>query len=168
MIKVVLEDGVKLPSFESEMAAGADITARSVKMVFSGIKEITGERLEKIQKDFQERGSIKMRSHERILFGTGIHIAYMDPSFELQVRNRSGMALKTGLLVANSPGTIDADYRGEIGIILVNTTEYLGNVIKDSRIAQIVPKIVTPCEFVEVDTVEDTQRGFEGFGSTGK
>jgi dUTP pyrophosphatase len=101
----------------------------------------------------------------RALVPTGIAIA-LPPGFEGQVRSRSGLALKSGIAVLNSPGTVDADYRGEIGVILVNFGHAPFTVRRGDRIAQLV---IAPCsraEWKEAATLPSTQRGGGGFGST--
>jgi dUTP pyrophosphatase len=88
--------------------------------------------------------------------------------FEAQIRPRSGLALKHGLTVLNSPGTIDADYRGPVGVILVNLGSETVTISHGERIAQMVVAPVTRAVFVEVDRLEETTRGAGGFGSTGR
>lgn len=168
MISVVLQEGVELPKYETPGASGLDVKAISILKVFKGDVEVEGDKLEKIKANFIDRGFIKLRGHERILFGTGITIADMPQDVELQVRNRSGVALKRGLLVANSPGTVDADYRGEIGVIIYNSSPYLNKVEKNERIAQIVPSKVHKEEFGRTTEIIETSRGTGGFGSSGK
>lgn len=108
MISLKLEEGVELPKYGSELASGADIKAHSILKVFKGDVEKPEEEVEKVRQNFNERGYIKLRGFERILFGTGITVADMPQDVELQVRSRSGVSLKRGLVVANQPGTIDA------------------------------------------------------------
>lgn len=167
MISLVLKEGVELPKYETENSAGFDVRANNIIKAYKGTVEVDEERLEKIKESFEKRGYIKMRAHERILFGTGITVADMPADVEIQVRPRSGLSLKTGLMVSNSPGTIDADYRGEIGIILYNSTPYLNQVNKDTRIAQLVTAKVHKEEFGKTSEVIETIRGAGSFGSTG-
>lgn len=102
-----------------------------------------------------------------ILLKTGLAVE-VPPGYELQIRPRSGISLKTGLMIKNSPGTIDSDYRGEIGIIVYNNGERYGHCInKGERIAQAVLKRVERAEIFEVMELSDTERGVGGFGSTG-
>ena len=101
-----------------------------------------------------------------LMIPTGISIA-LPATLEAQVRSRSGLAAKHNVAVLNSPGTIDSDYRGEIGVILVNHGKYPFAVRKGDRIAQMVIAQVWPMPLVEVDTLEETARGRGGFGSTG-
>lgn len=91
----------------------------------------------------------------------------MEQGFEAQVRPRSGMAYKKGLTVLNAPGTIDADYRGEIGVILVNLSNEIVSIEPGERIAQLVFAKYEQAIFVETEQLNDTKRGSGGFGSTG-
>jgi len=166
MIKFKLKEGVKLPKYESEQAVGLDVIANSIIKSFKGDNEIVNDKLSKIKKGFEDRGYIKMRPFERILFGTGLILADIDNNLEIQVRSRSGMSLKKGIIVANQPGTIDPDYRGEIGIILYNSTPFLNKVEKNDRIAQLVINEIKRIELKEVDLIKKTKRGSDGFGST--
>ena len=103
---------------------------------------------------------------ERALVHTGL-VMLLPPMYEAQVRPRSGLALKSGITVLNTPGTIDSGYRGEIGVILMNHSKAAFNVRKGDKIAQLVIAPVTQPEVVETDTIDDTDRGEGGFGSTG-
>lgn len=102
----------------------------------------------------------------RALVPTGLIVA-VPPGFELQVRPRSGLALRHGLIVPNSPGTIDLDYRGEVQVILLNAGEAPFTVARGMRIAQAVLAPVTRLAWREVETVDETARGAGGFGSSG-
>ena len=102
----------------------------------------------------------------RALVHTGL-VMMLPPDAEAQVRSRSGLALKHGVAVLNSPGTIDAGYRGEVGVILVNLGEEPFHVEKGMKIAQIVVAPVVRAEIAETDEVDSTDRGAGGFGSTG-
>ena len=169
MIKFKLEEGIELPKFESALASGFDVVAHSIIKVYKGDKEVTGEKLDKIRQSFNDRGYIKLRPFERVLFGTGLTLADINTSLEIQVRPRSGVSLKRGLFVANSPGTIDADYRGACGVIIYNSTPFLNQVDKGERIAQFVPAYVAERpEITSSEDVSSTERGKGGFGSTGK
>ena len=103
---------------------------------------------------------------QRALIPTGLRIA-LPEGFECQVRPRSGLALKHGITVLNSPGTIDADYRGEIGIILVNLSTEPFVINPGERIAQLVVAQHSRVEWQAVETLDDTERGTGGFGHTG-
>lgn len=176
MIKISLKktiEEVEIPSFGSELSSGFDVKAMRILKVFKGDTEVIGERFEKIQKAFEEKGSIKLRAFERVLFDTGLQVADIehkiaDTMIELQVRSRSGIALKQGLIVANQPGTIDEDYRGTIGVILMNSTPFLSEIKKGERIAQIVPGYVPAYRIDFTEEVTETERGNKGFGSSGK
>ena len=103
----------------------------------------------------------------RVLVHTGL-VAVIPEGYELQVRSRSGLALKSGVAVLNSPGTVDAGYRGEIGVILANFGDGEFAVGKGDRVAQLVAAPVTVAEIFETDSVDATDRGAGGFGSTGR
>jgi dUTP pyrophosphatase len=104
---------------------------------------------------------------ERVLVPTGLFIA-IPPGYEAQVRPRSGLAIKHGLTLLNSPGTIDADYRGEIGVILINHGREAVAIQRGDRIAQLVIAGVVECELREVPVLPETSRGNGGFGSSGR
>lgn len=109
---------------------------------------------------------VKIKPFQRVLIPTGISIE-LPEGFEAQIRPRSGLALKYGITVLNTPGTIDADYRGEIGVILINFGQEDFTVERGMRIAQMVVSPVVQAEIVEVEELVETQRGNGGFGSTG-
>ena len=104
---------------------------------------------------------------KRALVHTGL-VMLLPPMYEAQVRPRSGLALKSGVTVLNTPGTIDSGYRGEVGVILANFGDADFHVRKGDKIAQIVIAPVTQPEIVETTEVDETDRGADGFGSTGK
>lgn len=133
-----------LPKYETVAAAGADVRACLGK----------GE-------------SMTLKPGERVLVPTGLSFE-IPVGYEVQVRPRSGLSLKTGLLVVNSPGTIDADYRGEVKIILGNLGKEDEIIEHGTRVAQLVVAPVTQANFVETDELSSTERGEGGFGSTGK
>lgn len=110
---------------------------------------------------------IQLAPLERILVPTGLHIA-LPNNWEAQVRPRSGLAIKQGLTCLNTPGTIDADYRGEIKVILINLSNELQVIQDGDRIAQIVFQKVEKMEWQLVESLDTTQRGEGGFGHTGK
>lgn len=164
-----LSEDVEFPRKQSESAEGYDVRAIDIINVFKGDKPIDAKKLEKVKEGFHKRGYIKLRGFERILFSTGLQVGYLPEDYELQVRPRSGMAIKQGLTVINSPGTIDSDYRGIIGVGIYNSSPFLTTVNKYDRIAQIVPKVSSKhIGLVETEEIEFTLRGEEGFGSTGK
>jgi dUTP pyrophosphatase len=112
-------------------------------------------------------GDFILHPGERALVPTGIAIE-IPPGFEAQVRPRSGLALRHGIALVNSPGTIDADYRGEIGVIVVNLGSEPFTVTNGERIAQMVFARCARAEFIEVDELGETDRGAGGFGHTGR
>ena len=104
---------------------------------------------------------------ERALIPTGLAMV-VPPGYEAQVRPRSGLALKNGITVLNSPGTIDSDYRGEIGVILLNTGRAPFTIARGDRIAQLVITAAPQARLIEVNELPETGRGAGGFGSTGR
>jgi len=104
---------------------------------------------------------------ERALVPTGLYIA-LPPGFEAQIRPRSGLAIKKGITVLNTPGTIDADYRGEIGVILINFSAEPFLIEDGERICQMVVAAHAQATWEQVDTLDETERGAGGFGHTGK
>lgn len=130
-----------LPRYMTELAAGVDLHAD----LAAGITLAPGE---------------------RTLIPTGLALA-IPPGFEGQVRPRSGLALKKGVSLVNSPGTIDADYRGEVGIIIINHGQEAVTIAPGERIAQLIIAPVVRVEFLEVDELETTRRNAGGFGHTG-
>ena len=133
--------GLDLPTYASAGAAGMDLQAA-------------------IDAD------IRIAPGARALIPTGFAMA-LPPGHELQIRPRSGLALKQGVMLANSPGTIDEDYRGEIGVILLNAGQETVVVSRGMRIAQAVLAPVLRAAWSEIETLGDTARGAAGFGSTG-
>ena len=132
-------EGLPLPAYASAGAAGMDVVAAEALTLAPG---------------------------ERHAVATGFAIA-IPPGYEVQVRPRSGLALKHGVTCLNTPGTIDSDYRGEVKVILANLGADPFPIERGDRIAQLVPAAVTRGAFQEVDTLDDTARGEGGFGSTG-
>ena len=141
-IKRLREFDWDLPRYETKGAAGMDVRA------------------------FVETGSFTLKPMERALAPTGLALE-IPPGYEMQIRPRSGLALKHGVTMANAPGTIDSDYRGEIGIILINLGNSDFELTHGARIAQMVLAPVARCAWVEVDILGETSRGQQGFGSTG-
>jgi dUTP pyrophosphatase len=130
-----------LPAYETAGSAGMDIRANINQLV-------------------------EIEPFGRVLIKTGLFIE-LPNGFEAQIRTRSGMALKKGLSVLNSPGTIDADYRGEIGVILVNISNEKKEIKDGDRIAQMVIAKIEQPKLIEVTELNQTKRGAGGFGSTG-
>ena len=133
-------EGLPLPAYASHGAAGMDVVAAEDVTIVPGARHAVA---------------------------TGFAIA-IPPGHEVQVRPRSGLALKHGITCLNTPGTIDEDYRGEVKVILANLGSESFEVKRGERIAQLVPAVVTKAEFDEVDSLDDTHRGAGGFGSTGR
>ena len=134
-------EGLDLPAYATPGAAGMDLLAAVAE-------------------------SVTIAPGARALIPTGLRVA-LPAGHELQVRPRSGLALKNGILLANSPGTIDEDYRGEIGIIVLNAGDVPFTVERGMRIAQAVLAPVTRAAWAEAETLPETARGAGGFGSTG-
>ena len=141
-VKVVREKGVELPKYETKGSAGMDVRAN--------IKE-----------------SITLKSLERILVPTGLKVAIPE-GYEIQVRPRSGLAIKHGITMLNTPGTVDSDYRGELKVIVVNLSNEAYTIEPNERIGQFVLNKIEQIEFVEVEELDSTERGEGGFGHTGK
>lgn len=140
-ILIRAERGANLPEYKTPDAAGADICARVDTPV-------------------------SIPPGGRALIPTGLFME-IPQGYEVQVRPRSGLALKKGITVLNSPGTIDADYRGEVGVLLVNLGSEPWECTDGERIAQIVTAPVVRSRFVPADSLSDTARGEGGYGSTG-
>lgn len=137
-------EGLALPAYETSGSAGMDLRAA-----------------------VPEEAPLTLEPGTWALVPTGLKIA-LERSYEAQVRPRSGLALKHGLTCLNSPGTIDSDYRGEVGVILINHGQEPFVIRRGERIAQLVIARHEQAEVVEVDTLDDTVRGTGGFGSTGR
>ncbi|MCR4958366.1 MAG: dUTP diphosphatase [Prevotella sp.] len=140
-IQIVNRSRHPLPAYATQLSAGMDLRA-----------------------DTQE--PIVLQPMERRLIPTGLYIA-LPPGYEAQVRPRSGLALKRGITVLNAPGTIDADYRGEVGVLLINLSQEPFTVNDGERIAQMVVARHEQAELVEVESLDETQRGAGGYGHTG-
>lgn len=137
-------DGLPLPAYETSGSAGMDLRAA-----------------------IDENLPVILAPGARTLVPTGLKIA-LEPGFEAQVRPRSGLALKHGITCLNSPGTIDSDYRGEVGVILINHGQEAFVIQRGERIAQMVIARHEQAAMVEVETLDETARGAGGFGSTGR
>lgn len=148
IVRVMREPGadaaLPLPRYETAGAAGADLRA-----------------------DLMGGPAIVLDPGGRALIGTGLRVAVPE-GWEMQIRPRSGLALRHGVTVANAPGTIDADYRGPLGVILVNLSDTPFVVEHGARIAQAVVAPAPQATWRAVDTLDDTARGAGGFGSTGR
>jgi len=161
-IKKLFED-VVVPQYAKEGDAGMDVRAYLSKDFMD--KEY-GNPLN-LPALYYSDTSVFIQPGERKIIPTGIKVA-IPLGYEIQVRPRSGMAVKKGVTVLNSPGTIDSGYRGEIGVILHNTTMLAQEIEHGERIAQLVLSEVPTIEWEEVEELSETSRGEGGFGSTGK
>lgn len=157
-----LSPDAKDPVRANPTDSGIDVFAHSFKQLYKN----TGVHLAEGDPDLAV-DSIKLKFAERLLVGTGIQ-ATVIPGFEIQVRPRSGLALKYGLTVANSPGSVDTDFRGELGVILVNLSPSEQTIFLKDKIAQLVVAPVTLSAIQEVEELPSTKRGAGGFGSTGR
>ena len=148
MVQVALKtlphfDGLELPAYETANSAGVDLRAAVA-----------------------ESAPVTLARGERTLIPTGLAMEIPE-GYEAQIRPRSGLAIKNGVTALNSPGTIDADYRGEVQVILINHGAEPFTVERGMRIAQMVIAPVTQVTFATTDDLSDTERGSGGFGSTG-
>lgn len=137
-------EGLALPAYETAQSAGMDLRAA-------------------VPAD----APVTLQPGDRALIPTGLQIA-LEPGHEAQVRPRSGLALKHGITCLNSPGTIDADYRGEVGVILINHGREPFVVARGERIAQLIVAAFVQAAPLEVEALDETARGAGGFGSTGR
>ncbi len=140
-VKIVNRSGFDLPAYETPGSAGMDVRAA----------------LEQ---------PLTLQPGDRALIPTGLRIQ-LPEGYECQVRPRSGLALKKGITVLNTPGTVDADYRGEIGIILINLSREPFEIVPGERIAQLVINQYTRIQWEPVERLDETKRGDGGFGHTG-
>jgi dUTP pyrophosphatase len=120
-----------------------------------------------LRANFLDRGAVVLEPGARILVPTGLRLAVPE-GYEVQLRPRSGLALKHGITLPNSPGTIDSDYRGPLGVIVMNAGSEAFEIAHGDRIAQMVVAPVVRARFTLVDALADTDRGTGGFGSTGR
>ena len=141
-VKIVNRSGHALPDYSTPNSAGMDLRAK--------LNE-----------------AVTLKPMERSLIPTGLYME-LPEGYEAQIRPRSGLALKKGISIVNTPGTIDADYRGEIGIILINLSDRDFVVNDGERICQMVINKVESISWSEVESLDDSERGAGGFGHTGK
>lgn len=142
-VKIVNKSNNNLPAYETVCSAGMDLRA------------------------YLPEGPIVIKPMQRVLVPTGLFMEIPE-GYEGQVRPRSGLAIKSGITVLNTPGTIDADYRGEVKIILINLSDTDFTINSGDRVAQIVFARCEQMEMVCVETLSETERGAGGFGHTGK
>ena len=141
IVKVINKSNNKLPEYATSMSAGFDLRANLEEPV-------------------------TLKAGDRMLIGTGLFIA-LEPGYEAQVRPRSGLALKKGITVLNAPGTVDADYRGEVGVILYNASKEDFVIEPGERIAQMVIAKYEQISWEQVEVLDKTERGAGGYGHTG-
>lgn len=165
-IQVINRGQQALPKFETSGAAGADIRADFSRISEYPIKVYGGAEVISAGQS-HNKVMIKLTPHSRALIPTGLYMAIPE-GYELQIRPRSGLALKEGLSLANCTATIDSDYRGEVGIIILNTSNEDRFIEDGERIAQILLKRVEQFSWEEVENLSETRRGEGGFGHTNK
>ena len=141
-IKIVNKSPFDLPRYATQAAAGMDLRANL-------------------------EAPVTLAPMQRMIVPTGLSIE-LPIGYEAQVRPRSGLAAKHGITVLNAPGTVDADYRGDIGVILINLSDQPFEIVPGERIAQMVIARHEQAEWQEVEVLDDTERGAGGFGHTGK
>jgi len=143
VVRLEHAEGLPLPTYQSDEAAGMDLLAA-----------------------VGEDAPLVLAPGERALVPTGL-VLELPPAMEGQIRPRSGLALRHGITVLNSPGTVDSDYRGEVKVLLINLGQDAWEIQRGERIAQLVIQRVERAELIEVAVLNDTRRGAGGFGSTG-
>jgi dUTP pyrophosphatase len=141
-IKVINRSGHPLPQYATSASAGMDLRANIDKEIY-------------------------LAPLQRAMIPTGLYLE-LPPGFEAQIRPRSGLAARHGITVLNAPGTIDADYRGEVCVILVNLSDTGFTILDGERICQMIIAKHETAELVQVETIDETERGSGGFGHTGK
>ena len=142
IVNIINKSNHPTPSYQTKASAGMDLRANI-------------------------ENPVELKPLERTIIKTGLFIA-LPEGYEAQVRPRSGLAFKYGITVLNSPGTIDADYRGDIGVILINHSKYSFEIKNGERIAQLIIAKHETVSWLPVDTLAESERGSGGFGSTGK
>lgn len=140
-VNVINKSNNKLPVCETSGSAGMDLLANT-------------------------NGPITLKPMQRLVIKTGLHMSIPE-GYEAQIRSRSGLAIKHGIVVLNAPGTIDSDYRGDIGVIIINLGDEDYTVNHGDRIAQIVFNKYEKVELVQVESLDETERGEQGYGHTG-
>ena len=141
-VRIINRSGNPLPAYSTPESAGMDVHA------------------------WLPDGPVTLMPGHRALIGTGLYME-LPAGYECQVRPRSGLALRHGISIVNSPGTVDADYRGEVGVILINLGQEPFTVTSGERICQIVIKEYVPVQWDEVSSLDPSERGDGGFGHTG-
>src|SRR6185436_1761711 len=157
-----LHNNVELPLYATEGSAGFDLVAHNFKMLYASGPSASDGGTEV----YSHLKTILLAPHSRVLVGCGFSLE-IPRGLQLEVRSRSGLTLKQGIIVLNAPGTIDSDYRGEIGVIICNTSMFAVNISLGDRIAQAVLMPYLTCEFNVIEELEETARGEGGYGHTG-
>ena len=159
-IQIVNKSNNELPKYETELAAGMDLRANIVgvneKFLFNA----------DVIKENDVITKVIIYPGGRALIPTGLHIALQDKGLEAMVRPRSGLALKQGVTILNTPGCVDSDYTGDIGVIVINFGANAFEINQGDRIAQLVINKIEHIEWEEVEELPETDRGEGGFGST--
>lgn len=163
-VLIKTEEGVQTPKQGTPQSSGYDLIFKGYVNNYDGVYSVHHSALEK---DFGVLTGITIKPGGRVLVTTGVKVAIPE-GYEIQVRPRSGLALKQGLTVLNTPGTIDSDYRGDIGVIVVNHSTEEQRLSVGDKIAQIVLQKVEKIDWEIVEELPETFRGEGGFGSTGK
>lgn len=158
-----LYENVKLPQYATEFSSGFDLIIHNFKQAYSSNNQSIGP----IEFLMYKKDYFLLLPHSRILVGCGYALE-IPAGKELQIRSRSGLAFKSGICMANGVGTVDSDYRGEMSVLLLNSSEFAYQITIGDRVAQAI--IVDHCtaSFEIVDELSETKRGEGGFGHTGK
>lgn len=153
-VQIINKSEFELPSYATPLSAGMDLRFD----IYRTFQTFEGD---------EEGPYVILNPGDRILLKTGLFLA-LPVGYEAQIRPRSGLAIKKGITVLNSPGTVDADYRGEVGVILINHGKDVFKIHHGERICQMVIAKHEVAEWVEVEELDETDRGEGGFGHTGK
>lgn len=160
-VKVINLSDNQLPQYESKGAAGMDVRADFSRITTENLVKIFGSGYF----DFDKK-ALRIDPMSRALIPTGLKVA-LPEGIEMQVRPRSGMALKKGITVINTPGTVDEDYRGEVGVPVINLSSEPVWIESGERICQFVFNVVEKAEWLPVEVLDETERGEGGFGHSG-
>lgn len=169
-VKFIKHNRVELPTKSTELAGAYDLTARGIiAWVTNDNIHLPKEELEASEEAFRNGLPIKLNPFHRICIDTDLQVADVPEDFKGDVKPRSGLALKYGITVLNSPGLIDADFRDNIGIILMNTSNVPFEINFNDRIAQFEPRVGYEFEIVSTETITEPKSSRNGgFGSTGR
>ena len=169
-VKFIKHNGVELPGKSTELAGAYDLTARGIIAWYNNDNSPALDSvLEEANKNFKNGKIISFQPGQRICIDTDLQLADVPEDFRGDVKSRSGLALKHGITVLNSPGLIDADFRGNIGVILINNSLVPFEIKFNDRIAQFEPRVGYEFEIVSTDTITQPKSSRNGgFGSTGR